>query len=117
MTTAADKLLAIVHDKERRALKALIKVYGDDFNAMIRTAEQVAEKLRAVEGAEDVRVEQVQGLPLLDVRLDRDAMAEPGRRKLRLNLIPPLPRAHAVSRVRVAALGLDHGEVPEDVAE
>ncbi|MGI4721659.1 MAG: efflux RND transporter permease subunit, partial [Janthinobacterium lividum] len=42
------------------------------------TAEQVAEKLRAVEGAEDVRVEQVQGLPLLDVRLDRDAMARVG---------------------------------------
>ncbi|OIJ40000.1 efflux RND transporter permease subunit [Massilia timonae] len=55
-----------------------VKVYGDDFDAMLRTAEQVAAKLRAVEGAEDVRVEQVQGLPLLDVRLDRDAMARVG---------------------------------------
>lgn len=55
-----------------------VKVYGDDFEAMVRTAEQVATKLRAVDGAEDVRVEQVQGLPLLDVRLDRDAMARVG---------------------------------------
>lgn len=55
-----------------------VKVYGDDFDAMIRTAEQIATKLRAVEGAEDVRVEQVQGLPLLDARLDRDAMARVG---------------------------------------
>ena len=55
-----------------------VKVYGDDFDAMVRTAEQVAVKLRAVKGAEDVRVEQVQGLPLLDARLDRDAMARVG---------------------------------------
>ena len=55
-----------------------VKVYGDDFDVMVRTAEQIATKLRAVEGAEDVRVEQVQGLPLLDARLDRDAMARVG---------------------------------------
>lgn len=55
-----------------------VKVYGDDFDVMVRTAEQVAAKLRAVEGAQDVRVEQVQGLPLLEARLDRDAMARVG---------------------------------------
>jgi cobalt-zinc-cadmium resistance protein CzcA len=55
-----------------------VKVYGDDFAVMAQTAEQIAEQLRSVEGAEDVRVEQVEGLPLLDVRLDRDAMARVG---------------------------------------
>jgi len=55
-----------------------VKVYGDDFATMTETAEQIATQLRATEGAEDVRVEQVEGLPLLDARLDRDAMARVG---------------------------------------
>lgn len=55
-----------------------VKVYGDDFGVMLRTADQVADQLRAIPGAQDVRVEQVQGLPLLDARLDRDAMARVG---------------------------------------
>jgi cobalt-zinc-cadmium resistance protein CzcA len=55
-----------------------IKVYGDDFPTMTEAAEAIAAQLRAVEGAEDVRVEKVEGLPLLDVRLDRDAMARVG---------------------------------------
>ncbi len=55
-----------------------VKVYGDDFATMTETAERVAQQLRATEGAEDVRVEQVEGLPLLDARLDRDAMARVG---------------------------------------
>lgn len=55
-----------------------IKVYGDDFGTMLRTADQVADQLRAIPGAQDVRVEQVQGLPLLDTRLNRDALAQAG---------------------------------------
>lgn len=55
-----------------------VKVFGDDFGAMLRTAEQVAAQLRTVDGAVDVRVEQVEGLPLLAARPDRDAMARVG---------------------------------------
>ena len=55
-----------------------VKVYGDDYPAMLRTADQVAEVLRRVDGAVDVRVEQVEGLPLLAARPDRDAMARVG---------------------------------------
>jgi cobalt-zinc-cadmium resistance protein CzcA len=55
-----------------------VKVYGDDFATMLRTADQVADQLRAIPGAQDVRVEQVQGLPLLDTRLNRDALAQAG---------------------------------------
>jgi cobalt-zinc-cadmium resistance protein CzcA len=55
-----------------------VKVYGDDFATMTQTAERIAAQLRATDGAEDVRVEQVEGLPLLDARLDRDAMARAG---------------------------------------
>jgi len=55
-----------------------IKVYGDDFATMTQTAERIEAQLRSIEGAEDVRTEQVAGLPLLDVQLDRDAMARVG---------------------------------------
>ncbi|MBO9709909.1 MAG: CusA/CzcA family heavy metal efflux RND transporter [Caulobacter sp.] len=55
-----------------------VKVYGDDLDAMTRTAEQVATVLRGVKGAADVRVEQTSGFPTLDVSLDRQAIARRG---------------------------------------
>ena len=55
-----------------------VKVFGDDFNAMNRTAEQIAGVLRKTEGATDVKVEQTTGLPMLDIKVNRDAMARLG---------------------------------------
>jgi len=55
-----------------------VKVFGDDFGQMNATAERVAEALRQVRGAADVRMEQTEGLPLLDIRPNRDAMARVG---------------------------------------
>ena len=55
-----------------------IKVYGDDLDAMTRTAEEVATVLRTVKGAADVKVEQTSGFPTLDVQLDRDAIGRYG---------------------------------------
>jgi cobalt-zinc-cadmium resistance protein CzcA len=55
-----------------------VKVFGDDFTAMNRTAEQIAAVLRKTEGAADVKVEQTTGLPMLDIRVNRDAMARLG---------------------------------------
>ena len=55
-----------------------IKVYGDDFDAMNATAQQVAAILRKTEGASDVRVEETEGLSMLDIRANRDAMARLG---------------------------------------
>jgi cobalt-zinc-cadmium resistance protein CzcA len=55
-----------------------VKVFGDDFNAMNRTAEQIAGVLRNTQGATDVKVEQTSGLPMLDIRPNRDAMARVG---------------------------------------
>ena len=55
-----------------------VKVFGDDFATMNRTADQIAGILRKVEGAADVKVEQTEGLPMLDVRPNRDAMARLG---------------------------------------
>jgi cobalt-zinc-cadmium resistance protein CzcA len=55
-----------------------VKVFGDDFAAMNRTAEQIASVLRRTKGAADVKVEQTTGLPMLDIRVNRDAMARLG---------------------------------------
>ncbi len=55
-----------------------VKVFGDDTDTMNATANQIAGILRNVEGATDVRVEQTEGLPMLDIRPNRDAMARLG---------------------------------------
>ncbi|RZF65946.1 CusA/CzcA family heavy metal efflux RND transporter [Sphingomonas populi] len=55
-----------------------VKVFGDDFATMNRTAEQIASILRRTKGAVDVKVEQTTGLPMLDIRVNRDAMARLG---------------------------------------
>lgn len=52
-----------------------VMVFGDDFNALQVVADQVALRLRGVEGAADVRVEQVSGLPTLTVHVDHDTAA------------------------------------------
>ncbi|QGP78654.1 efflux RND transporter permease subunit [Sphingobium sp. CAP-1] len=55
-----------------------IKIFGDDFNAMNATAEKIAGVLRRTRGAADVKVEQTSGLPMLDIRVNRDAMSRLG---------------------------------------
>ncbi len=55
-----------------------VKVYGDDFPALERTAQAIAGILGEIRGAADVRVEQTTGLPLMDVRIDRAAIARVG---------------------------------------
>ena len=55
-----------------------VKVFGDDFGAMNATADRIADVLRNTAGAADVRVEQTEGLPMLDIRPDRMAMARIG---------------------------------------
>jgi len=55
-----------------------VKVFGDDADQMSGTADRIAAVLRRTKGATDVRVEQTEGLPILDVQPDRDAMARRG---------------------------------------
>ena len=52
-----------------------VMVYGDDFDILQKVADQVSLKLRGIDGAADVRVEQVSGLPSLTVRIDHAAAA------------------------------------------
>lgn len=55
-----------------------VKVYGDDFEVMNQTANKIAGVLRGVDGAADVKVEQTTGLPMLDVDLNKNAIARYG---------------------------------------
>lgn len=55
-----------------------VKVFGDDFDEMNSTANGIAALLRNIEGAADVRVEQTEGLPVLDIRPRRDILAQLG---------------------------------------
>ncbi|MGC1860964.1 MAG: CusA/CzcA family heavy metal efflux RND transporter [Methylocystis sp.] len=55
-----------------------VKVFGEDFDLMLKTANQIAGVLRSVEGADDVKVEQVEGLPVFDIEVDKGAIARLG---------------------------------------
>jgi len=55
-----------------------VKVFGEDFDAMLKAANHIAGILRTTRGAVDVRVEQVTGLPLLDIKIDKSAIARLG---------------------------------------
>ena len=55
-----------------------VKVYGDDFTAMAKTAGSVMQVLQSVGGAADVKIEQTSGLPFLEIKLDRAAIARYG---------------------------------------
>ncbi|HEV8377687.1 MAG TPA: efflux RND transporter permease subunit, partial [Tepidisphaeraceae bacterium] len=55
-----------------------VKVYGEQFEDMVPTAERIAAVLRAIPGSADVKVEQTTGLPVMNVDIDRDAVARYG---------------------------------------
>jgi cobalt-zinc-cadmium resistance protein CzcA len=55
-----------------------VKVYGDEFETMTATANKIATVLRSIEGAADVKVEQTTGLPMLDIDLNKEAIARYG---------------------------------------
>ena len=55
-----------------------VKIYGDSFATMEKTANDIAQQLRNTEGAADVKVEQTSGLPMLEVKLDKAAIARFG---------------------------------------
>lgn len=52
-----------------------VKVYGDDFKLMEKTANDILQVLQTTEGAADVKVEQTTGLPFLEIQLKKDAIA------------------------------------------
>lgn len=55
-----------------------IKVFGDEFASMLRIANSVANVLKGIDGATSVKVEQVAGLPFLEIKVDKAEIARRG---------------------------------------
>jgi cobalt-zinc-cadmium resistance protein CzcA len=79
-----------------------VKVFGDDIDEMRETAERIGGVLREVAGAADVKVEQVSGLPMLSVEIDRNAAARFGLEVSQIQAV-----------IRTALAGTTVGEIFE----
>jgi len=55
-----------------------IKIYGDDFDELLRVSDAVQRVLVDTPGASDVAVDQLTGQPMLRVEVDREAIARHG---------------------------------------
>lgn len=55
-----------------------VKVFGDDLDILKQKADEIAAVIQEVEGAADVQVDQVSGVPQLRIRPDRQAIARYG---------------------------------------
>ncbi len=55
-----------------------VKVFGDDLDVLLKNGEEIAELLEKIPGAADVKVEQISGLPMLTVKIDRPKLSRYG---------------------------------------
>ena len=55
-----------------------IKIYGDDFDELVRISDDIQRVLLEIEGASDISVDQITGQPTLQVRIDPERMARYG---------------------------------------
>lgn len=55
-----------------------VKLFGDDLEVLKATAGKIEAAVRSIPGAADVSVEQVTGQPILEVRVDREAIGRHG---------------------------------------
>ena len=56
----------------------VIKIFGDDLSVLKAEGDKIAGIVGRVSGANDVKVQQLTGLPVLNIRIDRDAIARLG---------------------------------------
>ena len=56
----------------------VVKIYGEDLNKLSKYAKQVGRIADQIEGAQDVYVEQVSGLPQVVIKFNRDKIAQFG---------------------------------------
>lgn len=50
-----------------------VRIYGDSFEVMQKAASDIAKVLRKIKGAADVKVAQTEGLPVLEIKIDKEA--------------------------------------------
>ena len=79
-----------------------VKIFGDDLDELLSVGKEAGKVLGAIPGAEDVSVEQITGLPLLTINMNRKAMARFG-----LNV------ADVQEVIQIAIGGKEAGEVFE----
>ncbi|MBK7271376.1 MAG: CusA/CzcA family heavy metal efflux RND transporter [Flavobacteriales bacterium] len=64
-----------------------VKIYGDDLDRLFKSGNEVAALIGTVEGATDIKVEQVVGMPQLVVDYDRERIAQYGLNIADLNRV------------------------------
>jgi cobalt-zinc-cadmium resistance protein CzcA len=70
-------------------------LFGDDLDLMVAKAAEIEQVLRSIDGATDVKVEQVTGQPVLQVRIDQEEVARYGiAAKTVLDLVASLGSRH-----------------------
>ncbi len=79
-----------------------VKIFGDDLEALLAAGKEAADVLESVPGAQDVNVEQITGLPLLTIQMNRKKMARFG-----LNV------ADVQEVIQIAIGGKEAGEIFE----
>ncbi|MDP2653155.1 MAG: CusA/CzcA family heavy metal efflux RND transporter [Candidatus Omnitrophota bacterium] len=79
-----------------------VKIFGDDMDVLLRSGKDIERVLKKVRGASDVKAEQVTGLPVLTIMVDRQEIA-----RLGLNL------ADVQEAVSIALGGASAGQVFE----
>ncbi|SEL44763.1 efflux RND transporter permease subunit [Nitrosovibrio tenuis] len=55
-----------------------VKVFGDDMDTLLAVGEQIEKIIETVPGAADAKTEQITGLPVLSIQMDRAKMARYG---------------------------------------
>jgi heavy metal efflux system protein len=55
-----------------------VKIYGDDLDKLLEIANKIAAVMRDIPGSDDVSVEQLIGQPVLQIRIDQEAIAHYG---------------------------------------
>ncbi|MDA0321386.1 MAG: CusA/CzcA family heavy metal efflux RND transporter [Verrucomicrobia bacterium] len=55
-----------------------IKIYGDDFEELVRISDGIQRVLLEIPGASDIAVDQLTGQPTVEVRMDQQALARNG---------------------------------------
>jgi cobalt-zinc-cadmium resistance protein CzcA len=55
-----------------------VKIYGDDLGVLLQYADRVADELRQVPGTQDLKIEQLAGMPMITIDIDRAAVARYG---------------------------------------
>jgi cobalt-zinc-cadmium resistance protein CzcA len=77
-----------------------LKVYGDDYSVLERLGTQISQILKKIPGSEDVRVTQADGLPTLNVEVNKEATSRLGLRgKDVLEVISTAVGGHKVGTV------------------